>query len=250
MRSRGIDVSKYDQSFDPDKATETIDFVIQRASYGLVKDELFDLINTGVQKVGARLAYHYLRSDYDTNAQVARFLDTTNGKNFHAYVCDFEQYYNTMDVAFAKKAWDFVKAVVLTTGKRCLIYTNYYGYKDYLVPSEKAYGINWNLADFWIANYPSVPDPEGTPPNPPGRTAGWSFWQYSSKGNGALYGLGRTTAADLDVFNGDKAMLYSWLGIQSTPTPEPTPENPTATFALNVGGVTYQATDVELKPKA
>lgn len=248
MRARGIDISKYDQGFDPTKATEPIDFVVQRSSYGYTPDELFNVLQPGVQQIPVRLAYHYLSSGLDLNKQVDTFLSNTSGKGFHAYVCDFEGYYNTMSTAFAKMAWDFCKKVAVSTGKRCLIYTNFYNYKDYLVPSQKEYGIDWNIVDLWYANYPNVPNPEGLPPVIPGRITGWSMWQYSAKGNGAAYGLTRTTAADLDVFNGDVTALREYFKVTDpSPTPPPTP-NPTAEITLELNGKTYSGS-TELKPQ-
>lgn len=243
-RAHGIDISKYDLSFDPKLATEQLDFVVQRASYRTTKDELFDQLNPGVQQVPIRLAYHYLNSDTDWKKQYDVFMNTVADKNFHAFVCDFESSFNTMTPTFAKMAWDFCKQAVIDTGKRCIVYTNFYHYRDYLVPSQTQYGINWNLVDLWIAQYWNVPDPNATPNLPPGRTSGWSKWQYTAKGNGNLYGTGRATACDLDVFNGTVADMRTWLGIaEPTPTPEPVPM---VSFTLNLDGVKWEAINVPM----
>lgn len=247
-RAHGVDLSKYDLSFDPALATHQLDFAIQRASYRTTPDQLFNELNVGVQKMPIRLAYHYLNSDTDWKAQYDVFMATAGDKGFHAYVCDFERSFNVMSQAFAKMAWDFCKQVVIDTGKRCLIYTNKYEYTDWLLPSQKTYGINWNLVDFWIAQYPYAPDPNGTPTMPAGRTAGWNLWQYTSNGGGTQYGMGRVVEGDLDVFNGTVEQMRQWLGI-AEPTPPPT-TNPTTNISLTVGGVTYEAINVELKPKA
>ena len=249
MRAKGIDISKYDLSFDPTLATEPIDFVVQRASYRTTKDEGFDNLFPGVSQIPIRLAYHYLNSDTAWQPQADKFLSVVAGKDFHGFVCDFEATANVLSIPFAKAAWDFMKYIVLQTGKRCLVYTNYYHYKDFLTPSQATYGINWNLADFWIAQYPSDPNPEaGTPTLPPGRV-GWSMWQWTSRGNGTAHGTGRPTTLDQDVFNGTVEEMRTWLGIaEPEPAPEPMP-NPTASFTLNVDGKTYEALDVELKPK-
>lgn len=251
-RGHGPDISKYDLSFDPAKATKQLDFVVQRASYRTTKDEAFDTLYPGVAQVPIRLAYHYLNSGTSWQAQADKFLSVTEGKNFHAYVCDFEATANVLSVDFAKEAWDFCKHVAVNTGKRVLIYTNYYHYRDYLLPSQVKYGINWNLVDFWIAQYPNTPNiTDGQPTLPPGRT-GWNMWQYTSKANGTEYGLGRATAGDLNVFNGNVEAMRNWLGIPiDPPVPTPTPTtNPRASFSLVVDGVTYEALDVELKPRA
>lgn len=242
-RAHGIDISKYDLTFDPAKATEQLDFVVQRASYRTTKDEAFDTLNVGVQKMPIRLAYHYLNSDTDWKRQYDTFMNVVAGKNFHAYVCDFEDSFNSMSPTFAKMAWDFCKQVVIDTGKRCMLYTGFYDYRDYLVPSQTQYGINWNLVDLWIAQYWNVPNPDANPNLPVGRTSGWSMWQYTAKGNGALYGTGRSTACDLDVFNGTVTDMKNWLGI-AEPTPEP--DAPTVSFTLNVNGETWQALNIKM----
>jgi GH25 family lysozyme M1 (1,4-beta-N-acetylmuramidase) len=247
-RAHGIDISKWDLKFNPDLATKQLDFVVQRASYRTTKDEAFDALYPGVQKVPRRLAYHYLNSDASAEAQFNTFMSVVNGKGFHAYVCDFESDFNVMSPTFAKMAWDFCKKVVVATGKRCLLYTGFYQYRDYLVPSQKQYNIDWNLVDLWIAQYHNVVDPNGTPNLPPGRTTGWSMWQYTNNGNGTEYGAGRSTACDLNVFNGSTADMDTFLGITTTPPPA-TPVYPKADFALKVNGVTYSAKDVELKPE-
>lgn len=247
-RAHGPDMSKYDLSFDPAKATHQLDFAIQRASYRTTPDQLFAELNVGVQKVPIRLAYHYLNSDASWVLQYDTFMKTVADKNFHAFVCDFERPFNTMSVAFAKSAWDFCKQVVIDTGKRCLIYTNKYEYQDWLVPSQVKYGINWNLVDFWIAQYWNSPNPDAQPLLPAGRTAGWNLWQYTSNGGGTKYGMGRPVEGDLNVFNGTVDEMKKWLGI-TDPTPEPTPTNPVVSFSLEFGGKTWEAVNVEMTPK-
>ncbi len=53
-RAHGIDISKYDLSFDPAKATGQLDFVIQRVSYRTTRDELFLKLLPGVLKMPIR----------------------------------------------------------------------------------------------------------------------------------------------------------------------------------------------------
>ena len=247
QRAHGPDMSKYDLSFDPAKATHQLDFAIQRASYRTTKDEAFDTLYPGVSKVPLRMAYHYLASNVDWKLQYDKFMSVVDGKGFLAFVCDFEDSYNTMSVQFAKMAWDFCKQIVIDTGKRGIIYTNKYHYQDWLIPSQKVYNIDWSLADYWIAQYHYVPNPDGQPTLPVGRNT-WSLWQYRSNANGTNYGMGRTAEGDLNVFNGTKAQLEQWLGVSPT-TPPPPADNPVVNFTVTNGGVTYEALNVELKPK-
>lgn len=210
MKAHGIDLSKYDLSFDPDKATKPIDFVIQRASYGLTKDQAYDTLLPGVLKTPIRMAYHYLSSSASYQSQVDKFLSVVGNTDFHAYAADFEEYYNTMSVDFALLAWNFIKEVAIRTGKRVLLYTNPDKYNLFIRPSGTRFGLNWNQVDLWLANW--LNNPGLNPELPVGRTS-WDIWQYeNSKTDGLEYGIGRTTI-DLNVFNGTVYQMRSWLGL-------------------------------------
>lgn len=211
-RAHGVDISKYDISFNPNLATAQLDFVIQRISYGLTRDQAYLALLPGVKQVPIRLGYHYLSSWYDYKTQADTFLRYVEGTEYHAFACDFEGAYNTLSVAFAKIAWDWMNYVEQKTGKEVILYTGKYLYQDYLTPSQSKYGINWNTKQLWTAQYPLIPNPDGFPSLPSGRL-GWAFWQYSSKGDGTKYGAGRSTACDLNVYNGTLEQLKTWLKV-------------------------------------
>lgn len=248
-RANGLDLSKYDISFDPTRSVEPIDFVIQRASYRLTKDEKFDEIYPGVAQVPIRLAYHYLNSDKPWKDQADFFLNVVQGKNFHAYVCDFEDAYNVLSQRFAYDCWQFLTYIVRTTGKRAILYTGRYTYMDWLVPSQRTYGIDWNNVDYWQAQYFIPPTNTIQPVMPTGRTAGWKLWQWTSSADGSKWGTGRIGEGDLNVFNGTVAEMRSWLGLADEPTPPPPPaQEPTLSLTFtDAQGVTYEAKDVVLK---
>lgn len=251
-RAIGPDLSKYDLQFDPRRSAHEIDFVIQRASYRLTKDEGFDNIYPGVIQVPIRLAYHYLNSDKPWRDQANFFLNVVDGKGFHALVCDFESSYNVMSQKFALDCWEFLRYITVQTGKRAILYTNRYHYMDWLIPAGKTYGLNWNDVDYWQAQYFIPPNPDGNPVVPVGRTGGWDFWQYTSAGGGVEWGAGRPISLDLNVFNGTPSDLRRWLGISENPVPDPEPDptpdpNPVVSFEFkDKDGVTYVAKDVEL----
>jgi GH25 family lysozyme M1 (1,4-beta-N-acetylmuramidase) len=250
-RAHGIDLSKYDLTFDPSRAVEQLDFVVQRASYGALdgrvyKDEGFDTLYPGVAQVEVRGAYHYLSSHSTWRAQADFFLSVIAGKGFHFFVCDFESLYNDMNTAFAKMAWDFIQYVQQQTGKPVFLYTNYYGYKDYIFPSEGVYGINWDIVPFWQAQYFNVINPDGTPSNPNGRTGGWQMWQYSRTGAGSSFGLGRPNVADLDVWNGTLSDMRTFLGLTGVLVPA---VNPKAHVLFTDSQGRRFVGDVELKPE-
>jgi GH25 family lysozyme M1 (1,4-beta-N-acetylmuramidase) len=214
-RPHGIDISKYDLSFDPSLATHQLDFVIQRVSYGLRKDEAFDSLFTGVQKIPLRMGYHYINSGIDYKVQADKFLEYSAVAGFLASACDFEGYANTLTVDFGYECWKWLDYVAQRTGKPVILYTGKYLYEQYLKPAETKYKIDWSKIPLWIAQYPSVPNLDGSPVLPAGRTS-WTFWQYSSKGNGSFYGTGRSYALDLDIFNGSLSDLYSFLRYKPT----------------------------------
>lgn len=72
----------------------------------------------------------------------------------------------------------------------------------------------WKL---WIAQYPfTVPNLDTGKPFIPGGRTNWTIWQYTAKGKGTQYGLARSNAADLDVFNGTAQEFRDWLKIKGS----------------------------------
>jgi GH25 family lysozyme M1 (1,4-beta-N-acetylmuramidase) len=218
-RAHGIDISKYDLYFKPETATQQLDFVIQRVSYGLRRDEAFDALLPGVNKVAIRGAYHYLSSNVLWQTQADRFIGYTSVGDYHFHVCDFEDAFNVMSMEFAYMAWQWIHYVKSKTMKPVFIYTGWSTYSEYIYPSEKRYGINWDVVPYWQAQWKRPANPNGTPDMPEGRTAGWKLWQYTEQGNGPLFGTARPTACDLNVYNGTPQDMTSWLGVNTTPPP-------------------------------
>lgn len=220
-RAHGLDISKYDLRFTPATATGQLDFVIQRISYRQTRDEAFETLLPGVMQVPIRGGYHYLNSDTAWRTQADKYLSIIAGHEYHFHACDFEGAFNALSTDFAYQAWQWVQYVQGRTGKRVFLYTSPSLYGTYIYPSQARYGINWNTVPLWTAQWFLTPNPNGTPSNPTGRTGGWSLWQYTSKGNGTLYGAGRSTACDLDVFNGTVPQMRNFLGIGVEPPPPP-----------------------------
>jgi len=219
-RAHGIDVSKYDKKFTPETAAGQLDFVIQRASYRTTRDEAFASLIEGVMRVGIGGAYHYLNSGSAWKTQADKFLEIVSPYAYHFFACDFEASFNALTLDFAYEAWKWIHYIQDRTGKECLLYTSLNIYKTYITPSAAKFGIDWNSIGLWQAQWFNIPNPNGTPSNPTSRTAGWDLWQYTSKGNGPLYGVTRPTACDLNVFNGTAQQMRSHFKIDE---PEPTP---------------------------
>ena len=218
-RAHGLDISKYDLFFKPLTAAGQLDFVIQRVSYRVTRDELFASLVEDVMSVPVRGAYHYLNSDVDWRTQADAFLSFVSGYEYHFFACDFEGAFNDLSPAFAYQAWQWIHYIAGRTNRPVLLYTSPSLYSNFIVPSQPRYGIDWNTVLFWTAQWFYTPNPNGTPSMPPGRTAGWTFWQYTDQGNGPLYGVSRPTACDLDVFNGTPAQLRDWLKIEEPTNP-------------------------------
>jgi len=215
-RARGIDISYYDISFDPSKATEPIDFVIQRTGYGLMVDKALDTLYPGVSKVPIRGAYHYLSTGIPWQVQAERFISLVADRKYHFYVCDFESAYNAMSIKFAMEANQWMDYVARKTGKPVLLYTNPNLYDLY----AWHYCSSWPL---WIAQYWLFPSPDKNPGMPKKRNA-WNIWQYSADRNGKsrAYGCG-ANSVDINVYNGTAEEMRAWLKLDEAQPIQPPP---------------------------
>ncbi len=229
-RAHGIDISKYQSSFDAAKRPDDIQFIVIRASYGVMTDPIFDQLHEQVQPIPVRGAYHYFRSDLEWDEQADHFLSLIRDRGFHFYALDVETAYNQRSAKFARDAERWLQLVADETGQKVVLYTNPDVYVNWL----QAYGAKW-LPDWplWIAQYFHEPDRNKNPVLPKG-VKDWTFWQYSADGNGKgrLYGVA-SPHLDLDVFNGTAQELHNWLGTSAAapkvtavkkPAPQPAGE--------------------------
>src|SRR3989304_316015 len=98
---------------------------------------------------------------------------------------------------------------------------NYKGY-NYWVENPVSTGIPAASLNYfkqyplWIANYgvtkPLVPKP----------WTEWTFWQFTDKGDGSIYGV-ESKNIDLNYFNGDLASFRQRFGLRESPPSEPVP---------------------------
>lgn len=227
MNAIGVDVSKYNIGWNPDKAKKPIDFVIQRVSYGgssgsQVKDEAFDQMYEQVAKVPIRGAYHYYSSHSFWKTQADFFLKIINGKNYHFYAIDYETAYNTLDRRTIAEFSEFVKYIKAQTGKRCLAYFNWNIFTTFIKP----YGYDgWvNNEDIWYAWYPiqNSEEPANSIAKPIGM-GNWKIHQYGAAdvantagvNAGENYG-GGLRGIDLNQYNGTIEQMRSWLGLSES----------------------------------
>lgn len=210
MRARGIDISYWDISFDPSKAIEPLDFVIQRTGYGLMVDKCFNKFQEAVLKVPIRGAYHYLSTAVPWQVQADKFLSLVMEKDYHFYVCDFEGAYNAMSIKFSMEANQWMNYVAVNTKKPVLLYTNPSLYDGF----AWHYCTSWPL---WIAQYYFImPNPDTGKPRMPARKSEWLIWQYTDNGKSRAYGCG-ANEVDVNVFNGTVADMRTWLKLDEPP---------------------------------
>ena len=225
MRAQGIDISHYQRAYVP---MEHQSFVVIKASDGIHKNYMFEQHLENAADVAYVGAYHYLRSDYDIDEQIARFVDIALHVDFVA--CDFEGNMNSPSAKFARNAERFCKEVADKKGLPCLLYSS----PKYIQEWMFQYGVYWvrEYPDLWIAQWPyygwndrllEVPDEsKGWAPRLPAGCTEWRMWQYSADGNrqGMINGV-TSPDVDLDVFNGSADDMDDWLNKQE---PEPEPE--------------------------
>jgi GH25 family lysozyme M1 (1,4-beta-N-acetylmuramidase) len=188
IRATGIDISKWDYPYTP----KLVDFIIQRLSYGMMKDERITELTPQALSAPVKGAYHYYSSGSPWKSQAALFLSLADGK-YDFLALDVEKLYNVASSAFVDgvaQTMDYLK----TYGyKPVVLYVNPDIWNTWLYPVQKdlvKYDI-W-LAQYWFiraASNPSVPKT---------LTQGWKFWQWNDR------------PYDQDVFNGTLDDLQMW----------------------------------------
>jgi lysozyme len=220
MTVLGIDLSKWDGVWDADKAKAAgAAFAFMKASQATFTDPLFTTHWSKAKTAGLlRGAYHYL--DYTKPARdqanyFAALLKANPGEL--PPVVDYEQ-----------RRTDNNPVVARTFLRDFLVQMSSYGYTPMLYTSPGfwiEYGEKnepfWTKFPLWIAQYTTAAAP--TVPLPWTR---WTFWQYTSKGNGPAYGT-ESLSLDLNRFNGTLNELLLFAGLSaSNPVPPPTAPPP------------------------
>lgn len=248
QRAYGVDMSRYQGSFNPDAAVPgLLDFGIIKATEGSdYKDPAFENLYTGISKLTAQGTYHYLKSNVSGMSQANWFLNTIAGKKFHMLVMGFESTGNVMNDDFVRILYDaLVRVSAARPEAKTILYTNPNYYNTVIYPAAmRIWGrdvfADWDL---WIAQYPLIVNVDGEPVMPKNR-ADWKLWQFSNAGNAAEHGTGG--AVDRNVFNGSVSAFKAWLNI-TTPIP-PVVSLPDMQVVLG-DNVTYVQQTVILKAK-
>ena len=215
MRAAGSDISKWQGSFEPQG---NIDFIFQRTSYGLTKDEKFKELLPGVKTIERRGAYHYFDTELDPIEQADFFYRTQGNQGFKVLAIDYEGDGNELDEQGEENLWQFYQKLKSLTDKKIILYLTEYTYFMLLM----AFNTRWEEVDLWIARWnESIDSQTGSPMF--NEDWPWFFWQYSAGGNGlgAEYGV-ESVDIDLDVFNGTVEELDAFL-LLDEPVPPPIP---------------------------
>ncbi len=192
----GIDISHYQKkediiwdSLSIANGAIPIDFVVLRATMGnRSTDKHFDEFWTKAKKhEKIRGAYHFYRADEDPVRQANNFIENVKLESGDLPpVLDIEKIprRKTKEHLIEDlKTWcDIIEQAY---GKKPIIYTYYFYYRDYLKEEFDDYNI-------WLANYNDVPTP--SPDD------NWKIWQFTE--NGIVDGI--NTKVDLNVYNGGK----------------------------------------------
>lgn len=233
-RAQGVDVSKWEESFDPRRAIKPIDFAFQRTSEGSIDvDARLFSIWEGVKEIPIRGAYHYQRSGFSWIMQAQLFTRLVRERDYHMLALDVQNIYNTFDDVFAgdcRRIIDYLRAQF--PGTRVLLLTSPDIYDTFLHPTfKKLYGsdgINWlEECPLWVSQYWKDAN-EINPHMPQCRESSWVFWQYTCEGHPQEWGT--RYRVDLDVFNGTPKQLTDWVYFLSSAPSSPAPstaETPT-----------------------
>lgn len=220
--AQGLDISRYDKTFEPSKALIHIDFAIQKLTEGVTwVDPTIESHWQGVKQIEIRGGYHYQKSGMSWLSQADAFLYQANKHDYHIYALDLESYGNLYNDTFfsdTKRILDYWKKSAPT--KKVILYTNADGYKQLYYALIRLYGSNiveWlDNIPLWYAN----PTTAGKPPLPLVRKT-WHIHQYAWDGDPLTWGTGGTDV-DENEFNGDIIKMREWVGITQTPPPPPT----------------------------
>ena len=263
----GLDVSRWQ---DDNSTAQQMDFtksvamgakfVFIKSSQRLWTDEDI-LYNWKTAKAAGLLrgAYHFLDWEVSPKEQAQYAWSVIqNDPGELPPVIDFE-YWNPPPANAYDMLWNYVIEMERLSGKKPIIYTGAFFWESYGTQADV-----WKNYPLWIASYSTQEYMEYnlarlTPWDK------WTFWQYSSKGDGIAFGA-ESLNLDMNYFNGSLNDLLVFSGSEIIPKPvTPSPELilPFLTVIRNVNireepntsakilgtYVPYQCVDVlEIKP--
>ena len=190
-RIEGVDVSKWQGKVDWTKVLAAgKEFALVRVSDGLShKDAFFDSNWKALEQQGLfRGAYQYFHPNQDVEKQ-AQLMASKVGKPRPGDLppaLDLEVTDGLPAATVIAKALQWLKRVEELVGVRPMLYTGPGFWTGLGEPK------GFESCPLWVAHYTA------NAPRQPRGLAGWTFWQYTSKGSVP----GITGAVDLDYFSG------------------------------------------------
>ena len=210
QRAHGIEISFYDQSFDPGVNPDDIDFIILWPTNGLQIDSKFEGYLEPAQSVPIRGATHLYQPDQPWQEQADLFLSIVKDKIFHFFTLDVEFKPSEDSTKFASDIQQWLEYVQENVNQKVLLQASVVFYNTWLAPFSDDWVKDWPLL---ITYYPFEPDRNGSPLLPAGVTD-WKIWEYTENGVGAEYGVGPDGVV-LDVYNGTAQEMWEWLDISA-----------------------------------
>jgi len=203
-RARLADISYHQGSF---KFLGNLDGIIVKATEGVWYDPEYINYLDEVLKVPVRGSYHYYRTSEDPIVQAKYFDQWTRDQGFHFLAGDYEAYKNTLDRKGAENYLLFLLELEKLTDLPIFIYTSPYIYRDNL----RVWSEEFDRFPFWIARWKysdaDVADPTKSLFGDDLQRS-WDIWQYTSTGDGSLFGVG-SISIDLSVYNGTAQEMKS-----------------------------------------
>jgi len=210
----GVDISHWEDNpltpqeinFEVMKAAGA-NFVIFKATQAKYTDRVFQISWADAKGVLPRGAYCYLDWTIPAIEQAIYFVNAIKDDPGELPpIVDFECRKNVPG-GTTGELWNFITYVEEHIGRTPMIYTAPYYWFEF---GNK--NIGWKRFPLWIANYQVVK------PFVPAPWTEWSFWQYTSTGDGHKYGC-EAAGIDLNWFNGGIEELNKLCGITSPTTP-------------------------------
>jgi len=201
----GFDVSHYQGDIDWETVSDTIAFVISKATQGLTfKDPEFSHNWDQIKASGmVRGAYHFYVASDDPEGQANFFWQTITSYEASdlPLILDIEEGSIAEEPISDEKLQDdvlyFLEVLERLSGKTPMIYVDVSFANRYLYISE------FNRYPLWIAEYTH----QSTPQIPSAWSEkGWFFWQRSDSYEDADF----DGKVDYDIFNGTEEMLKSF----------------------------------------
>ena len=219
----GVDVSKWQGVIDWAVAAERANFAYIRAGYGNAYfDERLVANVTGCNNNGIPFGlYWFATPDKDWRKHADNFAIACRHGGELTPVLDAEVTGGLGKTALESWLYKFTNQFEQAAGRELAIYTSP-GFWNTNMPAT-----NWaKNRRLWVAHWTTAAQPtlpnEWTAINQP-RT--WTFWQYTARGDGLLYGA-QSKSIDLNRFNGDREAFKAAFGVYpheagSVPPPPP-----------------------------